>query len=68
MLPVRRLTYAFDIEAANTTGSPEWQVMTDWTRDYDLADLSPGSMKKMADRMANDEAFTVDYINRSQRQ
>ena len=62
-----RKTYFFDIEEANSAGSPNWKLETDWTVNYELKDLSPDSMEKMADRMATDEDFTIDYINRSKR-
>ena len=65
---MKRETYFFDVEDANSSGAPEWKLETDWTVDFELADLSPESMEKMADRMAIDEAFTIDYSNRSKRQ
>lgn len=67
MLPVSRKTYYFDLDQANETGTPDWKLMTDWTADFDLTDLSPGSMKKHADKMSSDETFSADFLNRSKR-
>lgn len=55
MLPVSRQTYYFDVDLANETGVPEWKLMTDWTQDFSLTDLSPSSMAQMATRMEQDE-------------
>ena len=43
MLPVGRKTYAFDMDAANKNGYIEWDLFTDWLRDYNMPDLSPSS-------------------------
>lgn len=67
MLPVSRKTYYFDLDAANESGTPEWQLLTDWTSDFDLADLSPSSLNQLTQRMANDEQTTVDFLNRARR-
>ena len=48
MLPVSRKTYYFDMDAANETGTPDWKVMTDWTTDLGLTDLSPASFNQHA--------------------
>jgi len=67
MLPVSRKTYYFDMDSANETGVPDWKLMTDWTADFDLIDLSPASLKKHADKMVTDSAFSADFLNRSKR-
>ena len=67
MLPVSRKTYYFDMDEANATGTPEWKLLTDWTTDYELTDLSPKSMKAMADRIASDDSYAADYMSRSAR-
>ena len=67
MLPISRKTYYFDIDEANETGTPEWKLLTDWTSDFDLPDLSPSSMKAFTERLATDEPTMVDYLNRSRR-
>ena len=67
MLPISRKTYWFDLEKANETGTPDWQLYTDWTVDLGLTDLSPASMAKFADKLASDEATASDYLNRSRR-
>ena len=67
MLPVSRKTYFFDLDKANESGTPDWKLFTDWTKDYGLADMSPASMKKLAERIGSDEATALDYMNRSRR-
>ena len=67
MLPVSRKTYYFDMDAANETGVPDWKLMTDWTADFGLTDLSPASLNKHAGLMATDSAMAADFINRSER-
>jgi len=67
MLPVSRRLYYFDMDEANVKGYPEWQLGTDWTADYSMADLSPNSFKKLTKRLGTDEALTVDYKNRKMR-
>ena len=68
MLPVSRKTYYFDLDEANETGTPEWKLLTDWTQDLGLKDLSPSEMKLLTDRMEADEMTTVDFLNRARRQ
>lgn len=65
MLPVSRKTYWFDMDLANETGIPQWNLMTDWTSDYGMADLSPGSFKTMADQIEADEEFSTNFLNKS---
>ena len=63
MLPISRKTYWFDMDLANATGTPQWNLMTDWTADFGMADLSPSSFKTMADQIENDEEFTTNFLN-----
>ena len=67
MLPISRKTYYFDVEAANETGTPEWKLMTDWTVDFGLPDLSPSSMKALTDKLEADETSLVEYMNHAKR-
>ena len=64
MLPVSRRTYYFEVDDANTTGTPDWKLLTDWTEHYGMVDLSPKSFKTMSEKLHSDEAFTTDFINR----
>jgi len=43
LLPVERKTYSFNMLDANTSGTPEWTLFTDWLVDYEMPDLSPSS-------------------------
>ena len=67
MVPVSRKTYAFDINEANETGVPKFHLSTDWAVDFELDDLSPRSMKKLVDRMAEDAEYTLHFANKSHR-
>ncbi len=67
MLPVSRKTYFFDLEEANASGTPSWQLLTDWTVDFEMNDLSPLSFKKMTERMVSDEAYTIGFKDKSWR-
>lgn len=67
MLPVSRKTYYFDIDEANEIGSPDWHLLTDWTQDFEMDDLSPASFKKMTERLSSDEAYTIDFKDRQYR-
>ena len=68
MLPVSRKTYYFDLDSANETGTPEWQLLTDWTTDFDLPDLSPSSFSAFTKKLETEEMTTVDFLNRARRQ
>ena len=48
MLPVARYTYAFDMDTANKNGFIEWNLYTDWLKDYKMKDLSPASYFDLA--------------------
>ena len=41
LIPVARQTYSFDLEKANSTGTIEWQMVTDWLNTYHMETLSP---------------------------
>jgi Acid sphingomyelin phosphodiesterase C-terminal region len=44
MLPVKRFTYSFNMEQANSDGFITWNLHTNWLTDYNLTDLSPSSI------------------------
>lgn len=43
MLPVQFETYAFDLDHANKYDEPKWDLYIDYTKEYDLEDMSPAS-------------------------
>ena len=61
MLPVNMYTYYMDIDKANETGSPVWELLHDYKSTYGLTDLSPRSMKEMSDRILTDKDFAEDF-------
>jgi len=67
MLPVARRTYYFDLDKANETGTPEWVLLTDWTKDFGMDDLSPSSFKALSEKIGSNEDFTMDYLGRAWR-
>jgi hypothetical protein len=57
LLPVNYRIFAFDLDAANQEGQePDWQLFTDYAKDYDLAGgVSVDSMYDLARRLTEDE-------------
>ena len=54
MLPVNIYVYAMDIDKANETGKPSWDLIIDYKKRYGIPDLGPQSMKKMSERILTD--------------
>ncbi len=54
LLPVKRITYAFDMEGANRNGTIEWTSYTEYTKDYGLTDFSPKALKAFGDSLLTD--------------
>ncbi|XP_060063975.1 acid sphingomyelinase-like phosphodiesterase 3b [Ylistrum balloti] len=46
------ITYYMDLPASNAQGIPQWAEEYNATRDYNIDDLSPNSMNKLAQRMS----------------
>ncbi len=55
--------YAINLEAANQAPDtdPDWGLKFDYLSEYELKDLSPGSLDGLADRMKEDEAMALKY-------
>lgn len=53
LLPITKATHYFDLEKANTEGTPTW-VSADYLESYALADLSPSTMMDFANRVKTD--------------
>jgi hypothetical protein len=67
LLPVRRLTYAFDINTANSKGQIEWTLYTDYMKDYAIPDLSPSSYLGLANRILKNIPDASNYNTRMRR-
>jgi len=67
LLPVKRETYAFDLEEANASGTPDWIKYSDWTQDYQMNDLSPSSYLQIANKIQADSDFAASYMQRATR-
>lgn len=54
MLPRNMHSHWFDLEDANTTGTPEW-LTHDYLEEFGLKDLSPASMNDFATKVRDDD-------------
>lgn len=64
LLPLNVQTYYMDIAKANTNDEPTWEIFDDYIKDYGLTDLSPSSMKDLAERIkSDDELAKTFYLN-----
>jgi len=64
LLPVNRQTWSFDIESSNQLDQPDWNLYTDWTKDYSMTDLSPSSYLDLANRLVYDTKLASDFSRR----
>ena len=60
LLPVNKNTVYFDLEKANTEGTPTW-MSNDYIKTWNLADLSPNSMMDFANRIKNDKNLAAQW-------
>jgi len=51
MVPVNIETYFMNITETNLNDKPEWKLLHDYKKEYDLVDLSPNSMGNLLDRL-----------------
>lgn len=58
LLPIDKHSYYFELDKANDEGSPTWQNFS-YRETYDLADLSPSSMKDLANRIKTDQDLAI---------
>lgn len=68
MVPVNIETYFMNLTEANSGKEPEWKVLHDFTKEYDLKDLSPSSMLDFTQRMYNDADLASQYLWNQKRQ
>lgn len=63
MVPVNWHTWTIDMNEANKTPDQElkWYEQHDGIKEYGLKDLSPSSMKDLANRMYNDVDLASEY-------
>ena len=54
LLPLERITYAFDLEKANQDEQIQWVKYTEYSIDYNMTDLSPSQFKNVAQNILND--------------
>ena len=63
MLPVDFFTYAFDLDHANKYDEPRWNLEFNYTRDYDMPDLSPKSFFEHSNKIYYNEEVARQYRN-----
>ena len=63
MLPVEFLTYAFDLDYANKYDEPKWYLEFNYTRDYEMPDLSPKSFFEHSEQIYYNETIARQYRN-----
>ena len=63
MVPVDIHTYYMNLTEANKNpnATPTWSVLHSFKDSYNLTDLSPSSMKDMANRLYNDPKLASEY-------
>ena len=61
MLPMNFYSYYLDLEKANATGTPTWELLQDYNAEYGLSDVSPRSMKQLADRLLTDADLASQF-------
>lgn len=57
LLPINWKIYAMDLDKANASGTPDWEMMIDYVQDYQLGGISPDSLYDMAARLTTDQDF-----------
>ena len=62
MLPINIKTHYMDIAKANANDYPTWELFDNYLETYDLADLSPNSMRDLATRIKNDPALAKEWF------
>ena len=60
LLPINKHTYYFDLDKANSDGTPTW-MHHDYLQTFNLTDLSPQSMLDLAIRIKNDKDMTSQW-------
>lgn len=59
MIPVNIYTHSFDLDDANTNGTPNWGILHDYVSYYSIDDMRPDNIMKIADRVLSSEAFAI---------
>ena len=67
MLPLNIETYYMDIAKANAEGEPTWEVLDDYVNTFDMADMSPSSLKDLATKMLTDSDLAKTWVYNSGR-
>lgn len=54
MVPTNMYSYYADLDKANESGQPTWEVLHDYIDEYEMPDLSPTSFRDLALRIFGD--------------
>lgn len=61
MLPLNFETYAFDLDRANKFDDPQWNLVLNYTQEYNLPDMSPQSFYDHSQKIYANNAACVQY-------
>jgi hypothetical protein len=63
MIPINIKTYSFDLDLANSNGSPSWVYLHDYLSYYNLPDLRPDIIHNLiAVKVRDDDNFAMQYL------
>jgi hypothetical protein len=63
MIPLNIKTYSFNLDLANTNGSPSWGLLHDYLSYYSLPDLRPDNIYNLiAVKLRDDDNFAMQYM------
>ena len=58
LLPINKNSYYFDIDKANSEGTPTWENH-DYLKTFKMKDLSPSGFRDLADRIRTDKELAA---------
>ena len=62
LVPLNLQTYWLNLTEANRVNNPDWQMITNFTKDYNLTDLSPESVMAFAKKIRTNETLSRLYL------
>ena len=54
LVPLSVQIYSLNVTSANLDNNPQWKLLFDYTKDYQLNDLSPDSLFNLAKKVRTD--------------
>ena len=62
MIPTSLETYWLNLTQANEKNTPDWKLLSNFTKDYNLTDMSPDSVMNFAKTLRNNETASQTYL------